>query len=161
MSTKITGRKSKLFRIGLILALILLLSSFALPALAAPNGPVLRIKDDINVVLGPSPNHPCTGEAMTATGDVLLMLWAPNYRLHVSGAGVTMVGADSGNLYRFNGALNEFDSANGQVSHSVHHFTWFSPANGDAFVTTFLSHTSTNPDGTISVDFDFVNGGCK
>ena len=36
MSIQIAGRKSKLYRIGLTLALILLLSSFALPAAASP-----------------------------------------------------------------------------------------------------------------------------
>ncbi|MBP8291451.1 MAG: hypothetical protein KAX65_01685 [Caldilineaceae bacterium] len=37
MSTKIAGRKSKLSRVGFTLALILLLSSFALPGNAAPS----------------------------------------------------------------------------------------------------------------------------
>lgn len=36
MSTQIAGRKSKMSRVGLTLALILLLSSFALPAAASP-----------------------------------------------------------------------------------------------------------------------------
>jgi hypothetical protein len=156
-----SGRKSKLHHIIVLCTLLLLLGSFALPANVAAGGPVLQIIDDINVVLGPTPNHPCTGEALTATGDVLLMVWGPpGYRLHVNGAGVTMVGADSGNLYRFNGALNRFISANDQVYHSMHHFTWFSPGNGDAFVATFLSHTTYNADGTIVVEFNYLNGGC-
>lgn len=69
-----SGRKSKLHHIIVLCTLLLLLGSFALPANVAAGGPVLQIIDDINVVLGPTPNHPCTGEALTATGDVLLMV---------------------------------------------------------------------------------------
>jgi len=72
-----------------------------------------------------------------------------------------MIGKDTGTLYRFNGALNEFESADDDGYHSVHHFSWFSPSNGDAFIATFVSHTTVNGNGDVTADFDFLNGGCK
>jgi hypothetical protein len=51
-------------------------------------------------------------------------------------------------------------AANGKVYHSLHHFSWFSPSNGDPFIATYVSHTTVNPDGSIEVDFDYLNGGC-
>ena len=145
----------------LILVVVLLVMLVrAIPALAG--GPVYRLKGDIVAVLGPPPNNFCTGEPMDAQGNVVLLLHetGAGMALHISGAGATMTGTETGTLYRFNGALNEFESVDDEGHHSVHHFTWFSPSNGDAFIATFLSHTTVNGNGDVTVDFDFVKGGC-
>lgn len=100
---------------------------------------------------------------MDAHGDVVLLIHetGAGSALHISGAGSTMTGVNTGTTYRFNGALNEFISADDEGYHSVHHITWFSPSNDDAFVVTFLSHTTVDGNGDVSVTFDFVNGGCR
>lgn len=143
----------------MLLALVTLL--FA--GTAAAGGSVLRIKGDIEAVLGEAPDNPCTGEPMDAHGEVVLLVHdtGSGSASHVNGAGATMTGVNSGTIYRFNGALNEFLSADDQGYHSVHHFSWFSPTNGDAFIATFVSHTTVNGNGDVTVSFDYLNGGCK
>jgi hypothetical protein len=150
--------KKKLFVIVLVLLAALVA---AIPAFAG--GPVYRVKGDIVDILGLPPDNFCTGESMEAHGDVFLLVHntGAGLALHVNGAGATMIGTETGTKYRFNGALNEFESADDDGYHSVHHISWFSPSNGDAFITTFVSHTTVNGNGDTTADFDFVNGGCK
>jgi hypothetical protein len=156
---QIQRKRAILVAMLMLLALVTVL--FA--GTAAAQGPVLRIKGDIEAVLGPPPDHPCTGEPMDAHGEVVLLLHetGAGSALHISGAGSTMTGVDSGTAYRFNGALNEFLSADDEGYHSVHHFSWFSPTNDDAFIATFVSHTTVDGNGNVTVSFDFLNGGCK
>lgn len=146
----------------LLAFLALAILVFATAPIASAGGPVYRAKGNIEEVLGPAPDNFCTGEPMDAYGDAIMLIYetGAGYALHVNGAGATMIGEETGTFYRFNGALNESVSADDDGYHSVHHFTWFSPSNGDAFIATFVSHTTVDGNGNIAVDFDFVSGGC-
>jgi len=134
---------------------------FATAQSASAGGPVYRIKGNIEEVLGPAPNNFCTGEPMDAYGEVVMLVreTEAGYALHISGAGATMIGKETGDLYRFNGALNEFIADDGGY-HSVHHITWLSPSNGNAFVANFMSHATVNANGEITAEFDYMGGGC-
>jgi hypothetical protein len=136
---------------------------FATAQMASAGGAVFRVKGDIESILGPPPNNFCTGEPMDAQGEVVLLLHetGAGMALHINGAGATMTGTETGTLYHFNGALNEFVSVDDDGYHSVHHFSWFSPSNGDAFIATFVSHTTVNGNGEVTANFNFLNGGCK
>lgn len=162
MKTVSLDKSRNVVILALLASLVLAIALFATAQVASAGGPVYREKDDIVEVLGSPPPNFCTGEEMEAYGDAVLLVHdtGAGLALHISGAGATMIGVDSGTLYRFNGALNEFESADDEGSHSVHHFTWFSPSNGDAFIATFVSHTTVDGNGNIAVDIDFVNGGC-
>ena len=67
MSTKGAGRKSKLSRIGFILALILLLSSFALPVAASPPQDLSFTFDVTYYAINVSPTYEGIG-AWSSTG---------------------------------------------------------------------------------------------
>jgi hypothetical protein len=145
-----------------MILLALLVALLATTGVASAGTVVYREFGDVTGILGSPPDNPCTGEEMIAFGNVLLTVRSTNQgiALHINGADGGMVGADSGTYYQFNGALNEFLSYDGDY-HSVHHFSWFSPTNGDRFITTYVAHTTVNGNGDVSVEFDYINGGCS
>lgn len=154
----------KKFSITIMLAIMVFVIAFSFTTqIALAGSPVFMLKGDINYILGPPPDNYCTGEPMEAQGKVVLLMLETNTGMvfHINGAGATMTGTETGTFYRFNGALNEFISNDGGVFHYLHHFTWFSPSNGDAFIATYVSHTTINGNGDVTADFDFVNGGCQ
>ncbi|MDX1688485.1 MAG: hypothetical protein R3248_10920 [Candidatus Promineifilaceae bacterium] len=156
-----TKRNSSIF-LGMVALLALGLVLFATAEIASANGPVLRIKDDVETVLGEPPDNYCTGEPMDAHGDVVLLFYesANGISVHVNAAGVTMTGENTGTLYHYNMAYNEMVSSDDDGYHWVYHVSWFSPSNDDAFIITYVSHTTVDGNGDITVDFDLVSGGC-
>lgn len=157
-----TQPKRSIF-LGVLTLLAVVTILFAAAEIALANEPVFRIKGDIEAVLGQPPNNYCTGEPMDAHGDVVLILYetAAGMAAHVNAAGAKMTGEITGTVYHFNMAYNEIVSADDEGYHRVHHMSWFSPSNDDAFIATWLSHTTVDGNGNITVDFDLVHGGCR
>ena len=114
--------------------------------------------------LGPPPAQPCTGGTLEAEGNITVVIHptGQGYFLHIGGGrdGIIMTDVDTGDVYRFVGALNDHTVGSGGGT-TVHHMNYISQGPGGNFVGQFLEHVTITPDGEVAVDFEWGNVSCS
>ena len=148
----------------LILAALLVAMVFAIrnaqPVLAG-GATVLHVNVSF---LGDPPSHPCTGGTLEAEGMITVVIHptGQGYFVHIGGGkgGTTMTDVDTGEVYRFVGALNDHTVGSGGGT-TVHHFNYISPGPDGNFVGQFVQHTTITPNGDVTATFDWGNVSCQ
>ena len=149
---------------------LLILVAALITAILATSKPQPVLADGATVLhvdvsfLGDPPNHPCSGGTLEAEGMLTVVIHSTGqgYFGHIGSGqgGVTMTDVDTGEQYRFVGALNSHTVGSGGGT-TVHHLSWISSGPSGNFVGQFVEHVTITPDGDVTASFDWGNVSCQ